>query len=269
MTSSRVFAIRSIAVACVILAFTLAASLGLAAATPGNAYAGSKTTIYVVSKAVHKSGDYEFTNTYTYKNGLLTTTKTALKHDGSVSNSANTYIYNSKNALQRSVVKSAGKTQSTTTYQTNSKGWVTKMTVKYPGVSQKNTYKLAYKNGKLSKSSTSVSTTTYKYYDDGNLKSLTTKYDTDSYTISLKYDKKGFVKKRITTSGNYKNAYTFKNTYKSGRLAKQVSMLNNKVDETTTYTYKRVSIPKSLAKMVQAQQTSIVKSGVPFEAAHK
>ena len=64
MTSSRVVGIRSIAVACVILAFTLAASLGMAAATPGNAYAGSKTDVYVVSKITYNSGDYTTTSTY-------------------------------------------------------------------------------------------------------------------------------------------------------------------------------------------------------------
>ena len=50
MTSSRVVGIRSITVACVLLAFTLAASLGMAALTPGNAYDscdnGNKSAIH-------------------------------------------------------------------------------------------------------------------------------------------------------------------------------------------------------------------------------
>ena len=272
MTSSRVVGIRSIAVACVILAFTLAASLGMAAAMPGNAYAGSKTNVYVVSKIIYNSGDYTTTSTYSYKNGLITKVSSKDVSEDRTSTMVSTFTYNSKNALVKKANKYNGKNSATTTYKTNSKGWVTKVTIKYASDSPKNVTKYTYKGGKLVKASNEYGVTTYKY-SDGKLKTYIHKSPDGSnwYKAAYTYDKKGGKTKCVEqdSGSDAKFTLTYKNTYKNGRLAKQVAKLNGDKLETVTYTYKKVAAPKSLAKMVKAQQRYTVMENVPFESAHK
>ena len=62
MSTQRIPRFR-LAVVCVGLAFALAASLGLAALAPGNAYAEGKTSVWVVSQSTTKQSDGKFTTT--------------------------------------------------------------------------------------------------------------------------------------------------------------------------------------------------------------
>ncbi len=272
MTSSRVVGIRSITVACVLLAFTLAASLGMAALTPGNAYAGSKTSVYVVTKAVYKSGDYKTTLTYSYKNGLIT--KVAGKHvsDADTFTTTNKFTYNSKNALTKQAYTYNGKPSYKVTFTTNSKGWVTKKSVKYEG-SQAHKTKYTYKSGKLVKEVDDYSTRNYTYDSKGRLKSAVYKNENGEalYKDSYAYDKHGIIKKAVDKELKTGNTYTmtYKNTYKNGRLAKKVSKYNGKYSETVTLTYKKVSVPKSVKKMVEAQQLYTISVPLPLDVAHK
>ena len=103
MAYSRAFGTRSIAVACALFAFALAASLGMAAATPGHAYAGSKTSVYVVSKVVIKyPADNVSTTTYSYKNGLVKAEKRTSKSEYGTSLFETKFAYTSKNVLKSS-----------------------------------------------------------------------------------------------------------------------------------------------------------------------
>jgi len=272
MTYSKSLGIRSIAVACVILAFTLAASLGMAAATPGNAYAGSKTNVYVVTKIVYKSDQYKTTNTYTYKNGLVTKVTAKNVANGDASSSVSKYTYTSKKALKSKVNTYDGKTNYKSTYTTNSKGYVTKASTTYTGDSPKNVTKYSYKGGKLTKSANKYSTTSYTYYSNGNFKTSTYKASEgdDTFKTTYSYDKKGNLKKIVSGSpdASIKETTTFKNTYKNGRLAKQVLSFAGSFSETATFTYKKVSVPKSIAKMVKSQQNLLISTRLPFETAH-
>ena len=160
MMYSSAFSVRLIACACVILAFSLAAALGISATTPASAYAESKSNVYVVTKITWNADDYKSTSKYAYANGLVKKVKSKMTTTLESSNSTFTYTYKSKNVL----------------------------------------------------------------------KQITSKYN--------------------------------------GKLVKRVMKTGDQTEK-VTYTYKKVSVPKSLAKMVEQQQRCIIIGTIPIETAHK
>lgn len=138
----------------------------------------------------------------------------------------------------------------------------------------------------------------YSYNKKGRLKKYTETVDGEiAEQHRYAYDKKGRVKtekeyvgksKVLKTTCRYdargglakeknRNKYevSYRNSYRKGRLIKQVAYLNC----TITYKYKKVMVPRSLAKLVKAQQRVLVPrrypefqtsfATLPIESVHK
>ena len=267
MSTQRIPRFR-LAVVCVGLAFALAASLGLAALAPGNAYAEGKTSVWVVSQSTTKQSDGKFTTKYTYnKNGLVAKTNSNSKYTDDSYTVATQYTYSSKNALKKEVSKFNGKANYTVTYTADSKGRVTKAVYKYVE-GGKVTEKYSYDSkGRLTKASYSGGSSKYTYNAKGYVVSQKWKSPDDTIKFSYIYDAKGYLK---TTKYNGEIDGKFKNTYKNGRLVKRVFYSGDGTSSgKQTITYKKISVPKSLAKMVKAQQRLLIVGTLPFASAHK
>ena len=153
------------------------------------------------------------------------------------------------------------------TFKTNSSGFVTQQSWKGSGGTsvQKYTYN---KKGQLTKSVGEYNTIVYKYDGKGRVKKLTETVKPDgSYAMTFKYDSKGYLTKELT---NGKTTIKYANTYKGARLVKQVQTPTEYGSaRTTTYTYKKLSVPKAAAPMVKAQQRYLLVGITAFAAAHK
>lgn len=271
MAYSRASGTRSIAVACALFAFALAASLGMAAATPGHAYAGSKTSVYVVSKVVIKyPADNVSTTTYSYKNGLVKAEKRTSKSEYGTSLFETKFAYTSKNVLKSSSEALDGSVTDTVSYKVNAKGQVVKSTT----TGMRNTTKYTYdKKGQLVKYVDDYGTTTCTYFSNGNLKSKIYKGKDSGKTKDVyTYDKRGNYTKATLLTNSSKFVTTYKSTYKHGRLVKQVVKYpspSGLQSRTAIYKYKKVSVPKSIASYVKAQQRRLILGDLPVETAHK
>ena len=108
----------------------------------------------------------------------------------------------------------------------------------------------------------SVGDLKYSYDSKGKVKQRTFKKSAwNKYT----YDAKGQLKESVN---NFKENNLFENAYKNGLLTKQHEKGFYEW-ETHTFKYKKVKVPTKLAKMVVAQQRSLIDGIVPLEAAHK
>ena len=74
------------------------------------------------------------------------------------------------------------------------------------------------------------------------------------------YDKKGNLVKEVTKykEGNEVEEVTYENTYKNGRLVKQVETYDTGESFIRFYSYKKISVPKKLVKKVKTQQWSFL-----------
>ena len=120
-----------------------------------------------------------------------------------------------------------------------------------------------YKSGKVTKlvsvdkatangqSADATTTTTFSYKSGRVSKSVTN----GSVTRTFAYDKNG----NLSKVGNVK----YKNTYKSGRLAK-TTYTSSGATVVRTYKYKKAKVPASVAKLVEAQQWAIANENLNF-----
>ena len=262
---------RKFRLAVIMLAALLATSLAIAGLAPATAHASGTTTVWVITKV---KTDYGYTDTCSYyKNGLI-------KSDtffGEI------YAYDKKNHLKSITRKEDGKTFATITYKLDKKGRAVKSTYKpIKGGSYTNgVYKYDSK-GRLLQHRSLLSGNelyfkdTYSYDAKGRIKAIVEKHEEAlGGTHTFTYDSKGnIVKDEVKYVDGSSDAITYKNIYKNGRL-KKVTVNESGDKKTTTYTYKKVSIPKSLVKMVQSQQLALKShawaelSSIPVASAHQ
>jgi len=238
-----------------IIAAMLVTSLGLIGMTPDTAYAASKTKVWVVSKvkvSVPKSmqSDSNWSSTYKYsynKSGLITSFKDNAK---SYYAGTNKYTYDKKNRITGSSFKNSSGDQSwSTKYVLDKKGRVQK------AKGSKIAYKYNSKN-QLVKYTNKYDASTIKYlYDKKNRLSHVKEpqgWVTDTYFI---YDENNQIQEIQSVADGETESIKLTNTYKNGRLVKQVIRDNNGTKiKTLSFTYKKISVPKSLVKRVRSQQ---------------
>ena len=272
MVSSRVNSIRIMGASCLMLAVALVAALGMAAVAPDNAMAAGKTKMAVVTKVTTtwNDGSVNKTGVNYYSSGLQKTRNYSYTWDGETSKNSNSLVYDKKYRLKSMTQKDGKKTIGTYSFKWDNKGRVKSASWKAKGAS-KSTYtsKYYYNNkGQVRKTTTFMGASTFAYNSDGTLKKWIDDNDeTGKTTYTYKYDNQG------NPSKSYYNGNTdfiYKNTYKGGKLVKVKACYNDgSVAYTKTFKYKTVSVPKSLKKMVNTQQTSTMFEILPFAAAHK
>ena len=265
---------RGLAFVAVLSAILLSVSLGLVSVAPDTAQAaGKKTVVWVITKIKQKDSYGESSVTsYTYKkNGLVK----AYKANGS----AQTFSYDKRYRLKGGSQKYNGKVFGKNTYKLDKKGRVVKSVYKPTNGSSTSVdgkYKYNSK-GQLVKSSGLVCDLTYKYTGKG-LVSVRRILDGSAEEPAGKekytYDKKGNIATMVRTfddePGATTTTTTYTNTYKKGKLVKRAIVGENDWDNyTETIKYKKVAVPKSLAKMVKAQQQAILTGLFPIYTAHK
>ena len=189
-------------------------------------------------------------STFTYKYSdlkIVKVTDVPKKGYESLSKEVTKNTYNSKGLLKKSVVTSKeGKT--TTTYKYDSKKRLTSTTSK------------TKRGGKTYESKVKIS-----YNAKGQMK----KISSGGFSISYEYDKYGMSTKETTkwknedgTAGEMVNEY--ENQYKKGRLIKRIERRKSgdadflDYENITTYTYKKIKVPKKYAKKVKEQQKDII-----------
>ena len=106
--------------------------------------------------------------------------------------------------------------------------YTAKLTVNGKGQVVKHQYK--YKNG-------DVTTTTYKYYGNGNRKSYTTKRS-DGYTYTVKYNSKGYVVSENGKNSTHSWSYKYKYTTKKGKITQRLYTYQSSTG--AAYKYKTV-----------------------------
>lgn len=260
-------------IAILMTAALLATAFGIAALSPQQAYAGSKEKVWVVTKKTTKWGSDTQSTTISYnKNGLFSKVNVTRTYvDGKNKETykdAYEYTYDKKNRL-----KSEKGKDGTYTYKLDKKGRVVKGTWKAKGGDGSYTTEYSYNSkGQLKTYTAFVGLSTYTYDKKGRVE--TEKVDSPEvgkYSYTCKYDAKNHLKKVVEkSSGASSVTSTYKNTYnKKGCLTQQkIYDDRKKLNATTTFTYKQVSVPKSVAKMVKMQQASVVDGILPFAAAH-
>lgn len=232
------------------------------AAAPAFAAGGTKT-VYVISKIyTGKKSKDNIRNTFTYN-------KTGLLREGTFGPAGLSrleYSYNRKNQL--TMFRQSLNQWTTCKYTYDKAGRITKSVC-------------TYNNMETDKVESKGYVSTYKYNKDGTLKSETAKKGKKKITIKYtwnskglvtkrvtkdangtstetnKYDSKGNLKKSATVSDDYKENHTYTNNYKNGRLIK---MVDTSDDSKTTYyfEYKKMTVSKSLADQIKAQQWSLI-----------
>jgi len=268
MSGQRATNLRVLACFAMATVLTLAVSFAVAAATPSKALAESKSSVWVIDKVVTKYNEGASTDTVGYNaKGLVTSRKSITKGDGYSEKYLETYGYTSKNAFNKFVVQINGKKQATFTFKTNSKGYTTKSVQKSSsGTKYVSTFKYD-KKGQLKSANTDLSSYGYKFDSKGRLSQMTVTADGDKSVFGYKYDSKGIITKSLY---NKKTQTIYKNTYKNGRLAKQVAKdSEGTAMYTCKFTYKKVKVPKSLVKMVKAQQSNLVNHEYAMYLTHK
>lgn len=259
------------AVVAVAMAFALVASLSaMVMLAPAQAYAKPTKTVWLLAKAqvINKDDHQNNTLTYTYtKNGLLKNKKNAEKGNEKFAYTY-AYKYTGKSVLKSCTVKEGKKLSSKISYSANKKGFVTKSVENSYG--EKTVLKYTYdKKGRLHKMAQRNGAYLYKY----NKKSQVKSYKWQSEALgTYKYDSKGYPASLETP---YDGTASYKNTYKNGLLKKCVYNMSS-YNTVVKYTYKKMKVPASLLKMVNAQQFALITGLpsnddgiVPFEAAHK
>ena len=261
-------------------ALTLSLAMGIFA-MPAQAASGTET-VYVITKISAVSQMDDGTDpfsvdptTYTYtKKGLLKTTatpwstlkynydgkqltdieSTPTENDGIETGSTYELTYDSKDRIKKceySATYSDGtKGGYVNTYKYDSKNNIKSKTSVYGGdVDQPSTYEYTYnKKGQLTKeiSVSSDIVTKYTYNKKGNVKKTVARYTIDGETegydskFTYTYDKHGNVKTRVSVT-----------EYINDELPKSTN--------TTTYTYKKLTVKKSLVETIKEQQEKIYK----------
>ena len=100
----------------------------------------------------------------------------------------------------------------------------------------------------------------YAYDKKGHVKRMYHPYPDNVTTHYYTYDKKGNLVKEVTKfkEGNEVEEVTYENTYKNGRLVKQVETYDTGESFTKFFSYKKISVPKKLVKKVKTQQWSFL-----------
>ena len=221
-------------------------------------------TVYVITNiAVKENGKTKAINgkkagvTVTYNdNGLIKKIDSAFVYDAGT----DTFTYNKNNQMTKKVSK-FGDDSNTTTY-TWKNGLKTKKTEKSPDYSQTTKYKYNSKD-QISSSNNGHETTKYSYKKGHVIKAVGEEI---TYTASL--DDKGNITKwtrkfNSNKIGYYKATITYN---KSGRVSKLVRtfksnpMMQEKHTQTLTFTYKKMTVPKSVADTIADQQWQLINS---------
>jgi len=240
--------------AAIAFAFVIATFMAFAITGIDQAQAASKKSVYVVKSITTKTayGSIKTTHSYNSK-GLLTKRKGDDK-------TLQKYKYKGKKLM--TFWADGGNGAPTNLSYKYKNGKLKSNTDTLNGISHK--FKLNSK-GKVKKmttawSSTSSSSTTYKYNGKGYLKSY--KYSTwKNIAEKYSYDSKGNVKKStsyMNDNPSQSTVTTYKNTYKSGRLVKVVKKDEYGNKTTAKITYKKIKVPSSYKKLVKKQQKNIL-----------
>ena len=268
---------RNAKVLAIMFAAVVAAVLGVAAIAPGSAHASDMKNVIVLKsmKTVSPCTDYTEVDTYefTYNaNGLVTKIKGVDEASHYRHHFKETFTYK-KLALKKQVTKYTSipdgpdKEDDGEKYETNKETYVTRYKTDAKGcvVSASAGLKSNWRydsKGRLVeinwKSQGMPASCTYKYNSKGQLTRAV--FDDMNYgdgTYEFKYDKYGNI---TLKGGNLKKKrdidFTYKNTYKKGRLVKSVKRWyeEKSVKEKRTYQYQTIKVPKKAVKMVKEQQ---------------
>lgn len=261
---------RTMALATLFVAVVAALALACAAIAPGNAYAkGKKTEVWVVTKIAEKSPEGSYSQAMKYnKNGLLSVHSDTYASGRDKNTNVTSYKYK-KNKLKSWTYKADGKVAGTAKVKLDKKGRPVSAT--YKAKKQKFTYKYTFgynAKGQLVKYSNYLSSHKYAYDKAGRVvKDIDNNAESGLYRMTYAYDKAGNITK-VAYNGSLER--TVKNSYKNGRLVKQnETIADDGTKVTAVYTYKKVKVPKSYAKMVKMQQDALVRGILPVESAHK
>lgn len=253
-----------------VLALMFAFVCGIFLAFTASPVQAAKTKSVYVVKTNKSTDNYGGSSSYKYtynSKGFLKKCKTSLstykytycgekivkvtdvpkKGYDSLSKEVTERTYNNKGLLKKEVIESKEET-TTLTYKYNSKNQRTSYTIKVK------------RDGKTSKSTVKIS-----YNAKGQMK----KISSGGFSISYEYDKYGMSTKETTkwknedgTAGEMVNEY--ENQYKKGRLIKRIERRKSgdadflDYENITTYTYKKIKVPKKYAKKVKEQQKDII-----------
>ena len=265
MIGVRASSFHVAAIACATIAVLLVGALGISALIPDTAYAGGKTSVWIVKKKVTTTTDLTITSTYGYTSkGLVKSEKNLEESVDQKYESRESYEYNKKSQLKRTTNTFGGGKTSTFTYKKNAKGYVTK---KQQGKDYAITYSYN-KKGLLSKANIDDDSTQAYTFKNGALTKMKTSIGGSTSTWTWKNDKKG---NPTTSFCDGELIYKYTNKYNSaGKLSKVVAKTDNgDIVFKATYTYKKVKVPKSLARMVKGQQMSLINENIPIATAHK
>jgi len=264
MSNTSVFSKSTQRTICLLAAIALIASCSVLAFGADNAQAATKKKVNVIKnmKVVVPCTDYDevSTDSFSYNSvGLVKKVKSTEKHGDIFYRSKATLTYK-KRVLKKMVEAyiEGASDKITIAFKADGKGRVGKKTVK-GGHPYKYTYDSKGHLKKITWRSDGWDCS-YKYKYDSKGRVTKIIYDDPSYADGIyrfKYDKHGQILKSWDAGLHEKgkgDCYTHKNTYKHGRLVKKVVKRGSHVVETRTYTYKKVSVPKSLVKMVKGQQ---------------
>lgn len=242
--------------------------------------AADKTPVWVLTKSNGQvfAGDwYNFSFDY-YANGLL---KRAVDYEGF----ARSFTYSKTGRLEKSTGAYSGDgVYASCTYEHDKHGRVVKAT----GTRDGNKWIRSFSydgNGRIKKSVETVSgsfseTRQYAYDTQGRVRVEKQNYkessSSRSQTTIYSYDKRGGL---VTAKYSNGGKTEFKNTYSSGRLVKQNSSGTGLAYKgSVEYKYKKVMVPKSLVRLVKAQQRTLIPrrwlelqltfDTLPLESAH-
>ena len=264
---------RSLLIGVIVLAL-IAAAFCAASLTPTKAYAAGGKTMWVVTSVKAKSlmdgDDTVSLDKYSYRNGLVVRTTRTITNAGYKDTYITSYKYGKKYRIVGEKETTNGKAFSSIVYQLDKKGHVVKRISTPKGSTTKytSTYKYDTK-GRLKKSVGTFGNSTYFYNSKGLVTTLKEdSAETGKTSFKYKYDASNQVT-LVKESGYVQGKY--ENTYKGTRLVKAVRYSPEGDKEyVTTYTYKKVSVPKAAVKTVKAQQAAIFSPcSAPLETTNK
>lgn len=248
--------------------FILVIAVLVPASSPAFAKSNTKT-VYVLTKIyTDKRSKSNITQTFSYnKNGLLKSSTLGSIVKGE-------YTYNRKNQITR--YRESMNQWTTNDYSYNKKGQIIKNVCTYRNLKSNkletkgfvSTYKYN-KDGKLisenAKKGKKANTYKYTYGKNGFPSKFTENTEYGKKTTTYTYDKKNNIKTMETKSSDGTFSYNYSNKYKSGRCDSQTVTETYDGDSYSIkyfYAYKKMTVSKSLADQIEAQQWSLLNNNL-------
>ena len=244
--------------------------------------AAKKVTVDVMSQMRFKAytGDGMVNVDFTYtKKGLVKTKFVHSPDNNQIPQVKTTYTYNSNNMVTYSEVYLDGKKAAAVTYKYNAKNQlISRKTSSTNGPAIVITVKYTYKKGVLASATTTYkgtqfdpTLTTFTFNKKGQPTKIVMEGAENSNfknIYSYKFDKNGYMKSQTYSNNEGKGTVTRKLTYKKGKLAKYQDTdkagSNVYMDNARTITWKQLSVPASVADLIDRQQKEIINTIIHY-----